>query len=78
MQTLLWSGAAHPVVPVGDPAPSARLNRHLLAGRAQGQAVPALACPALGSGLAFGAGDLDALATGRAGRDLRHLTALKG
>ncbi|SFX98440.1 Methyltransferase domain-containing protein [Paracoccus pantotrophus] len=78
LQTLLWSGAAHPVLPVGDPAPSARLNRHLLGGRAQGQAVPALACPALGSGLAFGVADLDALAAGRAGRDLRQLTALKG
>lgn len=77
LQSLLWSGAAHPVLPVADPTPSARLNRHLLALHAHGRATPALACPALGSGLAFGRDDLDALAAGRAGRDLRHLTATK-
>ena len=73
LQMLLWAGVAHPVVPVTDPAPAARLNRLLLAERH----VPALACPAIGSGLAFGARDRAALADGSAPRALRQLTALR-
>ncbi|WP_295044771.1 class I SAM-dependent methyltransferase [uncultured Paracoccus sp.] len=76
LQMLLWSGAAHPVRPVPDPAPARRLNRVLLDERRLGAAVPALACPALGSGLALGTADLDALSDGSAPRALRHLTAL--
>ena len=73
LQALLWSGAAHPVVPVSDPTPSAGLNRHLLRQWAQGDATPAL-----GSRLAFGPADLDVLATGSAGSELRYLAVLKG
>lgn len=76
LQMLLWAGAVHPVVDVADPAPARRLNRLLLDDRRRGRHVPALACPALGSGLAFAARDLDALDTGAAPRALRHLTAL--
>ncbi|WP_374299995.1 methyltransferase regulatory domain-containing protein [Paracoccus sp. (in: a-proteobacteria)] len=73
LQMLLWAGVAHPAVPVANPAPAARLNRILLAEKHR----PALACPALGSGLALGARDLAALGDGSAPQALRHLTTLK-
>lgn len=77
LQTLLWAGAAHPVLPDRDSAPATRLNRHLLDRRAAGEDIPALTCPTLGSGLPLSQSDLDLLAQGSAARELRYLTALK-
>ncbi|MCX8995967.1 class I SAM-dependent methyltransferase [Rhizobiaceae bacterium BDR2-2] len=62
LHALLGAGLVHPVPEaVSDPAPARRLNAVLLERHRAGQAVPALAAPALASGLYLQPEDLEAL-----------------
>ncbi len=76
LQMGLHARILHPVQAAHDTASATALNMHLLAAFRAGRSIPALAAPALGSGLALPRQDLQMLADGGGPAWLRGLFCL--
>lgn len=76
LQIALWAKMVHPLRAKTDTEPARRLNHLLLADVRNGKHVPALAAPAIGSGLALSKPDIDRIAAGDVSPNLARFFAL--